>query len=137
MARSAYEKLDRPADDGSSGSEDEINHLRTSEDVRMRDQETLTAEEEAERLLGSGNGAASSHQSRREVREQRRRERRREKKRSNGQEEKRELMYEMEEGGPRSSSADGSASSSEIDMHRLGEMQTRKKVRQCVLLLRR
>jgi hypothetical protein len=134
MASSAYGKLDRPEDDGFSGSDDEYGHARTSEDVRIRDRETLTAEEEAEQLLGGGSESASRKPSRREARERRRREKRRGKRRSDGKGERRELMYEMEEGGPRSSSTESSASSSEVDMRRLGEMQARRKVYICTPL---
>ena len=101
---------------------------RMSEDVRRHDRETLTAEEEAERLLGSGEKGTSIAQrfaERTESRRQRRRARRREQRvKGAGGGEKRELMYDME-GGRRSSSE----SSDEADMRRLKEMQARQKVR--------
>ena len=145
MASGAYEKYDRPEDDGFSGSDNEHHDSaraqRTSEDVRRRDQETLTAEEEAARLLGGerelsmpGGGSrigtflGRSDGDRNEPRRKKKRARRKSRK-----EEKRELMYEMEEGGPRSSSAESSGHSSEVDLRRLGETQARwKKV--CVVL---
>ena len=139
---SGFEKYDKAEDDGSSESEDQYTGAspaqRTSDDVRRHDQDTLGAEEEAERLLGgqeekrepaSGTRLAKifarSDGEDRPARREKRRTRRRARK-----EEKRELMYEMEEGGPRSSSAESSEHSSEVDMARLGEMQARsKKVR--------
>ncbi|KAK5174340.1 uncharacterized protein LTR77_001420 [Saxophila tyrrhenica] len=122
MAVSAYEKLDRPNDD-TSGSEGEHYVSRTSEDVRQHDRETLNAEEEAERLL-VGDGSGKSQWGRKK---EQRKDRRRQKGRGGEEAEKRELMYEMEEGGPRNSSTESIGSSSEGDMQRLGEVQSRRK----------
>ena len=136
MSGATYEKLDRPEADVSdaSSSEEEYDGLshgpqRTSEDVRQHDQETLAAEEEAERLLAGGSEKASSRRAqRRDERRQRRRDRRmdRRKKKYGGES---ELMYQMEEGGPRDSSAESSERSNEVDMQRLAETQARHKVR--------
>lgn len=100
---------------------------RTSEDVRMHDRETLTAEEEAEKFLGGQEKEPSKIGKifGRNDEPQQRRQSRRSKRRRQNQTEKRELMYEMEEGGPRSSSAESIASSSENDFQRLGEVQAR------------
>ena len=115
-----------------SGSEDEEydEKIRTSEDVRRHVEETLAAEEEAEKLLGGGSEAGEKSFSqrfsdRRDARRQRRRESRREKRNSRrGGKEGGELLYDTETGG-RSSSEDAS----ETDMQRLKETQSRQKVR--------
>ena len=132
MANAAYEKLDAPVDDEFSdeGSEHDSPaqaRARTSEDVRRRDQETLTREEEAERLLGGGGEKRHGKSPSRREKRQKKRASKREKRRSKRGEES-EVMYEMEEGGPRSSSAESSGHSSEVDTQRLGEMQARQKV---------
>lgn len=118
MATSAYAKLDQPDDDS-----DDEEKARTSSEVRRHDRETLTAEDEAEKLLG-GEGVGRSQADA----ESRRKKKRRRRAGNGGEGEKREVMYEMEEGGPRSSSAESLLSSSEGDMQRLGEAQARKKV---------
>ena len=130
MASSTYHQVDQPEDDGFSDSDNEYNAVRASEDVRNRDQETLNAEEEAERLLAPEHGPSKLGQllgtdGEKSQRTKGRRQRRRGKAAS----EKKELMYEMEEGGPRSSSAESSANSSEVDMHKLGETQSKRKTR--------
>ena len=139
MASGAYEKYDRPEDDGFSGSDNEHHDSaraqRTSEDVRRRDQETLTAEEEAERLLGrereqtmpGGGSRIGQFFGRSDGVEKGSRRKRKRAGRKSRKEQKRELMYEMEEGGPRSSSAESSGHSSEVDLRRLGETQARWK----------
>lgn len=135
MASNAYDKYDRPADSDESDNEYDGSApaQRTSEDVRRHDRETLGAEEEAERLLGGQKGGAESSRLgkifRREGRDERRKKRRasRREARRARKGEKRELMYEMEEGGPRSSSAESSGHSSEVDMQRLGEVQGKLK----------
>lgn len=140
MSSGTYEKVRVAGGDDFSDSEGEDDgaQARTSEDVRRRDRETLTAEEEAQRLLGGGGGGGEkgsrigkfftrgegqTQETRRQSRRASRRERRRRKK---GEESS--VMYEMEEGGPRSSSAESSGHSSEVDMQRLGEVQARQKV---------
>lgn len=135
MARTNYEKVDQThADEAVDDSDyeaasDNETLPRTSVDVRRRDHETLTAEEEAERLLsGPASGAdrrLQRREDRRHARDDRRRERKSNKRRKG---EKRELMYEMEEGGPRSSSAESSRDSSEVDLAKLGETHARRKV---------
>ncbi|KAK3059179.1 hypothetical protein LTR09_000745 [Extremus antarcticus] len=123
MAISAHEQLDQPDD---SESDDGERAARPSEDVRRHDRETMTAEDEAERLIGGGPTEESRMgKSYRGDGAQRKKKRRRRDGRS-GEEEKRELMYEMEEGGPRNSSAESVTSSSEGDMQRLGEVQARR-----------
>ena len=121
MATSAYTKLDRPNDDSDNGE-----NARTSEDVRRHDRDTLNAEDEAEKLLG-GEGVGRSQA---DAESRRKKKRRRRRDGDGGEDEKREVMYEMEEGGPRSSSAESLVSSSEGDMQRLGEAQARRKVGQ-------
>ena len=101
-----------------------------SREVRRYDLETMMAEEEADTLLekstsGSrkmsrltGNDREPPHARRPDRGSKRRR-----------KSEKAESMYEMEEGGPRSSSAAGSSEhSGEIDLARLHEVQSRRKV---------
>ncbi|KAK0946545.1 hypothetical protein LTR29_002013 [Friedmanniomyces endolithicus] len=110
MARSGYGRVD--SDSGESEAEDE-GVLRTSGDVRQHDQETLATEEEAEKMLAGGEKAASVGRNGRSRRQNR--------SRSGRRTEKRALMYRMEEGGPRSSSAESSGRSSEVDDLRLGE----------------
>lgn len=132
MSSATNEKVDRAGGDDFSGSEGDgyDGQPRTSEDVRRHDRETLTAEEEAERLLGGGgseekaSGFGQRFADRRAARRQRRREARREKRsRKKGGREESELMYDMET-GHRSSSE----SSSETDLRRLKETQARQKV---------
>ena len=139
MASGAYEKYDRPEDDDFSGSDNEHHDSaqaqRTSEDVRRHDHDTLTAEEEAERLLGGkqeqslpgGSSRIGKLFGRSEGDGKGPRRKRKRAGRKSRKEEKRELMYEMEEGGPRSSSAESSGHSSEVDMQRLGETQAKRK----------
>lgn len=117
MSGATYEKLDRPAADEHSDSPDDYAG-RTSADVRQHDYETLTAEEEAGRLLGGSEKKAAKRREKRGSGKGRRR-------RLKGEES--ELMYEMEEGGPRASS-DSSGNSSEVDLQKLGETQARQKV---------
>lgn len=132
MSGASGHPIDKP--DSISGSEDEVyeEKARTSEDVRRHDRETLTAEEEAERLLGGENeekGASFGRRlaDRREARRQRRREARRGKRKGRrGDGEGGELLYDTEH-GRRSSSE----SSSEADLRRLKETQSMQKV--CVL----
>jgi len=127
MARSEYEKVGQ-ADNAEpfnvgGDSDDEETLPGISDDVRRHDVKTLGAEEEAEKLLGVPAGSTRSASGRGDgYRRERRSKRRREG-------EKRELMHEMEEGGPRSSSADSSEPSSEVDMVRSAETQGRGKVR--------
>ncbi|TKA68102.1 hypothetical protein B0A55_08577 [Friedmanniomyces simplex] len=118
MARMGYGKVDS---DGDSEIEDE-GLPRASGDVRRHDQETLAIEEEAEKLLAGGEKTAPGGRNGEDGRA-----RRQKRRRSARQPEKRELMYEMEEGGPRSSSAESSGNSSEADTARLGETQAERK----------
>jgi len=126
-----------PLSDSASASEDdERDYDRTSTEIRRHDDETLMAEEEAERLLGAGATSSESKETglgwdfagRREERRLRRREGRRERRRGNGKGdgEKREVVYDMET-GRRSSSEDSGASSSagssEAEMERLKSAQ--------------
>lgn len=103
--------------------DDDHDEPRLSEDVRRHDNDTLTAEEEAERLLGGSEKASRSTSN---VQKSRRQHRKRDSRRRDGGKDG-ELMYEMEEGGPRSSSAESSGHSSEIDMKALGETQAKQK----------
>lgn len=129
MVRSEYEKVEQGDLDEPTGSDDEI-LPRASGEVRRHEEETLRQEEAAEKLLeddsaGTGNrlihraedGGAKQDGSRREKGSKARR-----------KGEQREVMFEMEEGGPRSSSAESSGHSSEVDMAKLGETQARRKV---------
>lgn len=116
MAVSAYEKLDRPVDSDDSENEAALRTPRSSEDARRHDQDTLNAEDEAERLLGGGEKASAGQ---RVPRRQRRR-----KRREGGKVEESELMFALEEGGRASGSSSGN--SSEVDLHRLREAQGRK-----------
>ena len=114
MARMEYDRLDtdhKPDDDDDTP--------RASREVRRRDEETLAAEEEAERLLSGNEKVSPQGKGNGKLKRQRRR--------SGRHPEKRELMYQMEEGGPRSSSAESSGHSSEVDMARLGETQATRK----------
>lgn len=133
MSSAKYEKVD-PIEDGDadlSDSNEEYDYDttqdRTSEDVRRHDLETLTAEEEAERLLRPESKKKLSQRGddeKREARRQRRKERG--SKRSKRKGEENELMFTMEEGGPRASD-ESSGHSSEVDFQRLGEVQARQK----------
>lgn len=115
MATSAYEKLDRPVDSDDPVSDSEqLRTPRSSEDARRHDQETLNAEDEAERLLGRAEKRTSP---RRQKKNRRRR-------RDGEKVEESELMYAMEEGGRTSESSSGN--SSEIDLQRLRQVQGRK-----------
>lgn len=120
MAVSAHEKLDRPVDSDDSANEaDELRTPRSSEDARRHDQETLNAEDEAERLLGGGGGGERIRGEKRSPRKQKRR-----KRREGEKVEESELMYAMEEGGRGSEGSSGN--SSEVDLARLREVQGRK-----------
>ena len=137
--------------------DDDERQARTSLEVRDYDHATLTAEEEAERLLtaerygnarGGGlgilfNGQEDVEKNRAGQRQRRRARRSRNRKsRKDGaidEKDESELMFKMEEGG-RSSSAESTASnssmdSSEVDLHRLGQVQatTRKKKKSSTL----
>ncbi|KAK4545645.1 hypothetical protein LTR36_002598 [Oleoguttula mirabilis] len=117
MARSDYEKVD-----GSEGGSDDESLPRTSGEVGRHDEDTLTAEEEAEKLLGGrSRGVGSTLFGGGDGRQDGGRRKRGSKRQRKG--EKREVMYEMEEGGPRSSSAESSGHSSEVDMAKMGETQ--------------
>ncbi|KAK5149575.1 hypothetical protein LTS14_010833 [Recurvomyces mirabilis] len=86
---------------------------RTSEEVRRHDAETLTAEEDAERLLVGGSNAQPSQSGWKLRKEQKSR---RSKRRRDGQEpEKRKLIYDTEEGGLRESSVESSSDYEEKD----------------------
>lgn len=111
---------------------------RASADERRRDQETLNAEEEAERLLTGEDGAGDAgglsaifggHGSARRTRGR------------FGSLEKREArrggddIRMIEQGGHRSASEQSSGNSSEVDLQRLVQIQVRRKV--SILLVRR
>ncbi|KAK3713491.1 hypothetical protein LTR37_008449 [Vermiconidia calcicola] len=128
---------DEKIEHAESSDEDENYHeddTRTSEEAHRHDEETLTAEEEAERLLigssekGSRNGTLFKRNDP-ETRRARSQGQKQRSKRKKGEvkEEESQLMYEMEEGGPRSSSGESSGHSSEVDMQRLGELQAGQK----------
>jgi len=124
------------SDSASTSEDEERDYDRTSTEIRRHDDETLMAEEEAERLLGAGTTSSDSKETglgwnfagRREERRLRRREGRRERRRGNGRGdgEKREVVYDMET-GRRSSSEDSgansSAGSSEAEVERLKTAQ--------------
>ncbi|KAK0256531.1 hypothetical protein B0A54_04628 [Friedmanniomyces endolithicus] len=118
MARTKYDRVDSDSDSNDSETEDE-GVLRTSGDVRQHDQETLATEEEAEKMLAGGEKAAPSGHNGRSRRQKR--------SRSGRRTEKRALMYQMEEGGPRSSSAESSGRSSERNDSRVGEAHAGRK----------
>ncbi|KAK1041850.1 hypothetical protein LTS16_009219 [Friedmanniomyces endolithicus] len=118
MARTKYDRVDSDSDSNDSETEDE-GVLRTSGDVRQHDQETLATEEEAEKMLAGGEKAAPSGHNGRSRRQKR--------SRSGRRTEKRALMYQMEEGGPRSSSAESSGRSSEGNDSRVGEAHAGRK----------
>lgn len=98
---------------------------RTSTDVRQRDHETLTAEEEVEQLLSEKSRAATGFFGRlfqradaptddvRNLKRVRRRGKKRRRRERQGEEDR--LIYNVEEGGP-TSDVTSSASSSEVDM---------------------
>lgn len=125
-----YDNVDAANDSESENEYRDSVAPRTSEDVRKHDHETLTAEEEAERLLGRQDPGRSriGKLFNRDGDAQAARTTRRKRRSKGDLDEKKELMYEMEEGGPRLSSAESSASSSEADLHKLGEIQARRKV---------
>ena len=127
MSSAKFAKLDQPEAADSSGSERDEYNGRISEEVRRHDEETLTAEEEAERLLGGGteksDGFGQRFADKREARRQKKREARREKRsRRKGGRDESETMYDMEK-ARRSSSE----SSSEADMRRLKQTQAQAK----------
>lgn len=110
--------------------------LRTSADVQGHDRDTITAEEEAERLLAVGRERPQevgglAHMFRRDGDESNqkrsRRRQRRKDRRSRGYNGESELLYKVEEGG-RSSSAESSANSSEVDIGRMRHMHAKRKV---------
>lgn len=115
--------------DSDSGSDS-----RTSADVARHDRETITAEEEAERLLTGDqekpqDARRLARMFRRDERDQkrsRRRQRRKDRRsgRHNGES---ELLYKVEEGA-RSSSAESSPNSSEVDMGRIRQAHAKRKV---------
>ncbi|KAF2769531.1 Phosphodiest-domain-containing protein [Teratosphaeria nubilosa] len=130
MAREDYEKVEQD-DAGSSeaGSGDETTS-RTSNEARRHDHETLTAEEEAERLLLGGDRRARSERrgearqrrdaARTQRREKRQKQRSRRRQRGNECPEK-EMIYDMEEG------AESSSHSSEVDIGQFAEGRARQK----------
>lgn len=137
MAAPQSEKIDEPLSSDSVGSDNETDS-RTSADVQRHDRETIEAEEEAERLLAGGQDRSQdvrglAHIFGREGTERdHKRSRRRQRKagrRSRGGNEESELLYKVEEGG-RSSSAESSANSSEVDLARVsgGEVRAKRKV---------
>ncbi|KAK4507817.1 hypothetical protein PRZ48_001552 [Zasmidium cellare] len=108
---------------------------RTSADVQRHDRETIEAEEEAERLLTGEDEKAQdvgglAHIFQRDGKEDdHKRSRRRHRKtgrRSRGGNDESELLYKVEEGG-RSSSAESSANSSEVDLGRMREVHAKRK----------
>lgn len=96
---------------------------RTSEDVRRHDRETLTAEDEAEQLLTSrdqdarglnaifSRGVTSGRSWK-----------------DDDEKDEDDALYEMEQGGQRRLSGESSGESSELDMQKLGEVQSKRKV---------
>ncbi|KAK5129382.1 hypothetical protein LTR08_003542 [Meristemomyces frigidus] len=132
MARSDYDTVEQdgvgePLDASDEGSDDE-SIPRTSREVRRHDMETMTTEEEAERLLGkpsSGSRGLFGRVEDDDVRHEARRAERGSKKRRRS--EKSEPMYELEEGGPMSSGAESSGHSSEVDIATLHAVQATRK----------
>ena len=134
MVRSDYEAVQQGVagqqlDTSDADSEDEAAAVEAIREARQYDTENKTAAEEAEALLEKSlNGVRSisgrtgndsgTHDARRAARKSKQRRR----------PEKAEPMYEMEEGGPRSSSAEGSENSIEVDLARLHEAQAGRKV---------
>lgn len=111
------------ADDLRNSSSSTRRRLRTSADQRRHDNDTLTAEEEAERLLTNsrdddgGLGAIFKGSSRGVDAEKRG-------PRRHGEDE----LRRMEQGGRRQGSTESSGNSSEVDLQKLVEIQTRRKV---------
>ena len=119
MASSAFKKLDRPVDgEYSDDSSENEGKTRTSADVRRRDQDTLTAQEEAEGLLtGSSRARDDATNGQQSPASQRGRSRRTGGGRSgrNAIKNASTALYDTEEGGPRSSTG-SSGNSSEVDL---------------------
>lgn len=130
-AEKTYQDVSRLTSDGESDFEDDpvVRHARNSTEVADHDRGLLEEEEEREELLTTGKVQQLSKgffgRRRKEVgpakledeksRKKARRKKRRDKKSSRHDEEG-ELMYEMEEGGPRSeTSSQASQSSAELD----------------------
>lgn len=129
MALQDYEKVERvePAsesDDDDNDEEDEVTLPRTSEEVRRHDMETLTAEEEAERLLTGSSSRGDRTKGRRDG--ERRGQRRRNKKRDGKNRTEKEVMFRLEEGA---SQRDSSQDSTELDMQLLGSARRKRKSR--------
>lgn len=110
--------------------------VRTSDDVRRHDRETLTAEEEAERLLSRDDQDASALSSIFKGDRTRRsgkawyegRTARRKQEEEKEEEQEEAVLRDVEEGGRRHS-AESSGESSEADMQKLGEVQSRRRWR--------
>lgn len=107
----------------------QVRHLRTSDETRRHDGETLAAEEEAEQLLVGGKSSRvgrlfGQKEGSREARKGRDHAKRKRRGGEKGGES--ELMYAMEE-GPRNSD-ESSGNSSEVDFHNLKETQAKHKV---------
>lgn len=110
---------------------------RTSVELAEHDQEVLDDEEEREKLL---TGQLSKEQEQTFFQRlgkngRRRRSRRHSRRNGRYRDEKGELMYEMEEGGPRS--ATPMSSSSEEDQEKVGVVQSRAKKPVCDASFRR
>jgi hypothetical protein len=108
---------------------DDEPEIRTSTERRQHDYETLTGEEEAERLLLGGNDTASSKKSKNKSSSQRRKGLlSRRPRRSNGTDDEGELLFKAEKGG-RSSSEDSSDSNSRrLNVNPLKKISARGKV---------
>lgn len=134
MATSGSEKPDKESEHRASIDSEYDSDPRTSADIRHHDRETIAAEEEAERLLtgdqeksqDAGGLAHIFRLDEGEHKRSRRRQRRkdRESRSHNGEN---ELLYKAEEGN-RSSSAESSANSSEVDMGRMRQTHAKRKV---------
>ncbi|QIW96891.1 hypothetical protein AMS68_002409 [Peltaster fructicola] len=141
MAGQDYEKV-APADgdtrSDASGSDISSEHsasrssntrrrLRTSADVRRHDRETLTAEEEAERLLAGDEGGASALSSifKSEGKQPWYKSRTA---RVDDVEKEEEVLHDVEQ-GDRSHSIGSSRNSSEADLQKLGEVQSQRRWR--------
>lgn len=116
-----------------SGSDDGL--TRTSGEVRQHDRETITAEE-AERLLTPSEKQRDQHHQERDGDSDKRR-----KRRKSGWLGERDgetaVLYKVERGGGRSSSAESSANSSEVDIQHLAKTDAKRKVCRIAQMYRR
>jgi hypothetical protein len=108
---------------------DDEREIRTSTERRQRDYETLTGEEEAERLLLAGDEATSSRRSKNKSSNQRKQGLlSRRPRRSNGTDDEGELLFKAEKGGRSSSEDSSDPDSSRSNANPLKKISVRGKV---------